>query len=360
MTVIQALLVDRIVLRFRAPLRYGTQLRDHQDVAIIRVRADDGSEGVGELLVGPSADLERLHASDRARAVGQDPDVLARVHDWALGGGLEWALMDLEAQRSGRPLTAILRGWLGLRPGGSAMSVAVNGLLTVGEGSPDEAAARALALVDGGHGTLKIKRAIGVQEVTPHLTAIRDAVGAAVQLRLDLNGELDPADAASWLVRLSAVRLEYVEQPISARHGPAALARLRRQVPMPLAADEAVTGGSALTGLVAHGACDVVVLKPARVGGPAVAVDLVSRAHDAGMGVTISTLYESGVGIAAALHLAASLPGDRAHGLGTGELLEDDLVGDALRVTGGRMRLPAGPGLGARFAPRPDVVTRSR
>ncbi|RKY15338.1 MAG: o-succinylbenzoate synthase, partial [Planctomycetota bacterium] len=94
------------------------------------------------------------------------------------------------------------------------------------------------------------------------------------------------------------------------------------------------------------GAVDALVVKPARVGGLRQAGAIVELAAAAGVPVTVSTLFESGVGLAGALHLAAVTPGVQAHGLATAALLESDLLREELVISHGRMTVPDGPGLG--------------
>jgi L-alanine-DL-glutamate epimerase-like enolase superfamily enzyme len=68
----------------------------------------------------------------------------------------------------------------------------------------------------------------------------------------------------------------------------------------------------------------------------------------------VSTLFETGIGIAAALMVAARLrqvpgarfPAELAHGLATAGLLEHDLLEDPLVVESGRMHAPGGDGAG--------------
>ena len=55
-------------------------------------------------------------------------------------------------------------------------------------------------------------------------------------------------------------------------------------------------------------AVDVLVVKPARVGGPVVGAEIAELAAERGVPVVVSTLFETGVGIAAALAMAAALP----------------------------------------------------
>jgi L-alanine-DL-glutamate epimerase-like enolase superfamily enzyme len=91
----------------------------------------------------------------------------------------------------------------------------------------------------------------------------------------------------------------------------------------------------------------VLVVKPARVGGIRAARRIAEVAAAGGVATVVSTLFESGVGIAAALHLAAAVPGEgRAHGLATADLLASDLLARPLPVRAGAMAVPRGPGLG--------------
>jgi L-alanine-DL-glutamate epimerase-like enolase superfamily enzyme len=199
-----------------------------------------------------------------------------------------------------------------------------------------------------GFDTLKLKVS-GGEDGSPEawwldaLAAVRDAVGSATALRLDLNGVLGPDAAAAWLPTLAELGLEYVEQPIAAGHGIDALAELR-DTGVVVAADESVTDLGAGLDLLEAG-CQVLVVKPGRVGGALRANEIVEAATEAGAAVTVSTLHESGVGLATALHVAAAVPGDRAHGLATGHLLTNDPVEGWPAVYRGRLPV-RGPGLG--------------
>ena len=81
-------------------------------------------------------------------------------------------------------------------------------------------------------------------------------------------------------------------------------------------------------------AADVLVVKPARVGGPGAVAEIAALAAARGVPVVISTLFETGIGIAAALAMAVDLPDVASprwpepldHGLATAGLLEHDLL----------------------------------
>ncbi|HEU5421994.1 MAG TPA: enolase C-terminal domain-like protein, partial [Nitrolancea sp.] len=92
---------------------------------------------------------------------------------------------------------------------------------------------------------------------------------------------------------------------------------------------------------------DVLVIKPMLAGGLRRGRAIVELAHAAGLRAIVTTTIDSGVGIAAALHLAATLPAPPlACGLATRSLLGADLVSGLPPVVAGSLHLPDGPGLG--------------
>ncbi len=223
---------------------------------------------------------------------------------------------------------------------------------SIGIQSPDAAATVAAELVATGFRCLKLK---GGGEPVPDLAArveaVRKAVGPTVALRIDLNGSYDESTAQDVLRRLRPWDIEYVEQPIPPASGPVALARLRSRGGVAIAADESVSGVASARALLDVAAVDALVVKPSRVGGVRQAREIIELADATGTPVTVSTLFESGVGIAAALHLAATVRDDRAHGLSTAATLRSDLLERELSIIDGRMTVPDDAGLGIRLDP---------
>ncbi len=341
MTRIADLTLTRVQLRFREPVRYAGELLTTQEVGLVRLTTEDGIVGVGEV-AGPRlpADIERSLQRLSRRLVGTVVATVDASDAGTIAAALDMALLDVLGRAQGRSVADLL--------GGDARSVRVNGLMSVGVATAARAAVAAQAIVASGFRTIKIKRAVGAQgrSVDSGLRAVRDAVGPGVSLRLDLNGDLSERAAVGWLCSLDDLDLEYVEQPIAASLGADAIARVRAAIPMPLAVDESVTDVDAARALMDTGAADVLVVKPSRVGGPRASMRIARAAAAVGIAVTVSTLYDSGIGLAVALHVAASVSGDRAHGLGTAALLESDLIGGGLPVVEGRMAVPGGAGLG--------------
>lgn len=348
--------VEVMEVPFRRRIVTTTATWELRRLALIHVRTDDGLEGVGEaateapdalpagagpiLTDGLTRTLAGLDPADDEAVDAR----LAVIDAWpevgrAVRSAVETAIVDLLARAADRSVAA----WLAPRP---RARIDVNAL--VGAREPAEAAREASSLADAGFGCLKLKG--GGEELgatIARVAAVRAAVGSRVDLRLDVNGAWDLPAATQALRALAPFDLEYVEQPLAAGTPPDAVAGLRWAADVPIAADEAVSGVGTARFLVANGAIDVLVLKVARVGGLRQAWAIAELATAAGVPVVVSTLFESGAGVAAALQLAAALPGEqRPHGLATGDLLASDLLTEPLEARGGRMAVPDGVGLG--------------
>ncbi len=178
------------------------------------------------------------------------------------------------------------------------------------------------------------------------MAAVRRALGPEVRLRIDANGAWRAEEAVSIIQALEEYGLEMVEQPVPAAEVEG-MARVRAAVGVPIAADEAVTDLEAARRLLECGAADVLVVKAMVVGGPRPARRIAELAAAAGAAVVVTTSIDAGIGTAAALHLAATLPPDGpACGLATASLLVADIITRPLLAQGGRLELPQGPGLG--------------
>jgi L-alanine-DL-glutamate epimerase-like enolase superfamily enzyme len=178
------------------------------------------------------------------------------------------------------------------------------------------------------------------------VAAVRDAAGYGARLRLDANGAWSVDQAIRTLGALADHDIELVEQPVASADIEA-LRQVRAASVIPVAADEAVESLATARSVIAAGAADLLVLKPMRLGGLRPTLAVAALAAEAGVRSIVTTTIDTGIGTAAALQAAASLPaGTPACGLATAALLESDLLATPLPVERGVMTLPAGPGLG--------------
>ena len=214
-------------------------------------------------------------------------------------------------------------------------------------------AERAHAIVRGsGCTTAKVK--VGVGDDRARVEAVRDALGAAGRLRIDVNATWAVDTAARRLRELARYDLEYAEQPVADLDD---FARLRAQVDVPLAADESVRLAPDPLHIPGIAAADVVILKVQPLGGVWRCLDV---AEAAGKPAVVSSAVETSVGLAAGLALAAALPDlAGACGLGTLSLLAGDVTADPLRPVAGRLhvrRPDVDAGLTKRWEARADMT----
>src|SRR5262245_10639208 len=164
--------------------------------------------------------------------------------------------------------------------------------------------------------------------------AVREALGPLGRIRVDANGAWTVGEAIGAVEALdrTAGGLEYVEQPCASVED---LATVRRHVGVPIAADESIRRAADPLRVRELDAADVVVLKVQPLGGVAACLRI---ADQIGLPVVVSSALETSVGLAAGVALAAALPTlPYACGLGTGALLEADVVAEPLRPVDGQL-----------------------
>jgi o-succinylbenzoate synthase len=344
--------VEPYRLALRAPLVTARGALRERAGLLLRIRFDDGLEGVGEAaplagfggepLAESRAALEKLAGELPGHALD-----LGALDVWAarLGAApaaraaLDGALHDATARRRGVPVAALLCE-AGEEP---APSVAVNALLD----APSPAALDALARARRAEGFASFKLKVGGLSRADDLaraTAVRDAIGDEATLRLDANRAWDEDEAARALAALAPLGLEWVEEPLADAR-PETFARLRQRTATALAVDESLGDESDVPRWLDAAVADACVIKPAWLGGLASARRVAERAREAGLACVVTTALDAAVGRATALHLAAALRGPHACGLATGERLAGDVASLPPPVDG-RMALPPDAGLG--------------
>jgi O-succinylbenzoate synthase len=235
-------------------------------------------------------------------------------------------------------------------------SIPVNGIVPAV--CADEAAAMAAQARAAGITTVKVK--VGDPGDVDRVAAVRDALGPAGAIRVDANGAWDVDTALATIARLAPFGLELVEQPVASMEDMAAVRR-RLRGSVAVAADECVRSVDDARRLRRMEAADVLVLKVQPLGGVAAALAV---AEAAGLPALVSSMFETSVGLAAGVALAAALPDlPYACGLGSASLLAADVVSDPLVPVDGRVpvrRVVPDAALLARFSVGPPSGDGSR
>jgi L-alanine-DL-glutamate epimerase-like enolase superfamily enzyme len=257
-----------------------------------------------------------------------------------LGQAVDLALWDLRGKHAGVPV------WSLLAVDTPARSVPAYGSLLDYPLGDDEAVALASRFAARGFTALKVK--VGAPERErdiARLVAVRDAVGAEIEITADANGAWNWREAAARLAAFEAagVHLGYIEDalPYDDVDG---YARLAGATDVPLVAHDYAPSVTAAAALLASGALDRL-----RIGGGGIAGmrSFAAAAQAAERRVIVAnTLFEFGV------HAAVAFAGvDR---LEFSDLAWNDVVRDRVRFENGSALAPQTPGLG--LDPLPEAL----
>ncbi|MFJ6947238.1 o-succinylbenzoate synthase [Streptomyces wuyuanensis] len=184
--------------------------------------------------------------------------------------------------------------------------------------------------------------------------AVRDRFGDGLPLQVDANTAYTLADA-EHLKQLDEFGLLLIEEPLE-ENNLHAHARLQRRLATPVCLDESIHSTRDAASALAMGACRVVNVKPARVGGYSEArrIHDVAAAH--GVPVWCGGMLETGIGRAPNLALAAlpgfTLPGDTS---ASGRYFAEDIT-EPFVLQDGHLPVPTAPGIGV--VPLPDALAR--
>jgi L-alanine-DL-glutamate epimerase-like enolase superfamily enzyme len=330
---------------------------------LVAVHTDTGMVGLGEAIPRPSVYGETLDGIRAALEtllvppiLGLDPLDTERawaawervVGNHSAKAAIDIALHDLIGKAAGIPLWRLLGGWA---DGSIPLTMAL------GMGTPQAMADQARRAVDEGYGTVKLKVGTAVAGDIAAVAAVRAAIGPEVNLYVDANCGYDRNDAQRAIRGFEPHDLRWLEEPIAAADA-AGRARLAARTDIPFLLDESTNELAAVLPAVADGSAGGFSLRTARSGFSR-SRHLIGVATAAGIPCLVGSHRELGVGVAANAQLAAGFrtTAEPAE-LGSHRFLEDSLLATPLRIEGGRLTLPDGPGLGVELDP--DRVARYR
>jgi L-alanine-DL-glutamate epimerase-like enolase superfamily enzyme len=183
---------------------------------------------------------------------------------------------------------------------------------------------------------LKVK--LGTERDEEIVRVVREAAPDK-RLRVDANAAWTPEYAVHMTGFLVEMNVEMLEQPVAAEDI-AGLRYVHERSPIPVFADEACKTTTDIPAL--QGAVTGINIKLAKCGSLREAIRMIHTARAFGMQVMAGCMIETSLGITAIAQLAPLL--DTADFDGAALLEEDPFVGAT--ISGGRITLPTGPGLG--------------
>jgi L-rhamnonate dehydratase len=342
----------------------ATRADGTQDAFVVRVRTDEGIEGVGEGDTSPyvAREIVRMpasHSISRGLAellVGRDPTqvrvrfdemFLAGYHYGRDGAGLhalsavDMALWDLLGKVAGMPLARLL--------GGEREASVEIYASEVMPDTPEAVAAIARRVVEEGFTALKLGWGPLGKDVGRDVElagAAREVLGAGRKLMIDGGMSYTLRAAREFCERTAGLDLFWFEEPFEG-DDLVSYERLCRDVAVRIACGEAHSTVPPFRALLEAG---VSILQPdlGRCGGPTVGRDIAAMAREYGASAAvIPHCFSTDVLLAATLQFVSTLPGERlieypvtaAKRLGT--ILTTPFIPE-----NGRLALPGGPGLG--------------
>ncbi|GII33901.1 o-succinylbenzoate synthase [Planotetraspora mira] len=355
----------RVSMPLVSPFRTSFGTQTERDILLIKVVTDD-AEGWGECValadplysaeyVDSQQDVLRRFLLPRL-ATQESQAALARFGAAAVAGllhavkghrmakaAVEMAILDAELRALGRSFGRELGAVADRVPSGVSVGIhdSIPQLLAAVEGYLDE-----------GYARIKLKIEPG-WDLVP-VAAVRDRFGGDVPLQVDANTAYTLRDARH-LAKLDAYDLLLIEQPLEEEDvlGHAALAR---ELATPICLDESVVSAQTAAAAITLGACQIINIKPGRVGGYLEARRIHDLAAAHGIAVWCGGMLETGLGRSANIALSAlpgfTLPGDVS---ASDRFYRTDIT-EPIVLVDGHVPVPAGPGLGV--TPVPELLER--
>ncbi|MCU0594266.1 MAG: mandelate racemase/muconate lactonizing enzyme family protein [Desulfobacterota bacterium] len=342
-----------VSIPIQSPKRVAFGLFDMRAYVFVKVYTDEGIVGVGE--TSPWIPETRESQEDiipliekwlGPAIIGEDPfeiqsiwKIMERIHGRvAAKGAIDIALYDILGKALGLPIYRLLGG-----PCFKRLPLAS----IVGLDEPEKMAEDALSQIKAYNVKgLRLKLGSTIREDEARFKAVREAVGTAMSIRIDLNGHYNSSDAITLVKRLEDYDLTLVEQPVP-WHDIQGLKRVNERVDTLVQPDESYYTCWDLSHLMVMGAASVLGLKMVRPGGFTSNKKVIDMAELLNIPCYINSAGEMGVAKAAALHFAfhhnnIKFPCE----INVYRESEEDMIVETFETEDGYALAPKGPGLG--------------
>lgn len=351
---IETLLVEIPTIR---PHKMAVATMQTQTLVLIKIETTDGFIGWGEATTigglgygeeSPESiktNIERYFAPLLKSAVLPNIAQTMQLLNKNINGNrfakcaIQTALLDIQAQRLGLPLSELLGGRL-------RDSVPVLWVLASGNTEKDIAEAEKMITAKR-HNIFKLK--IGSRAVeadVEHVLNIKQALGKDISIRVDVNRAWSELEAIKGIQLLQNGGVDLIEQPCAIDNIDA-MQRLTRKFDIAIMADESLMGPSTAYRLAKSNAASVFAVKVAQSGGLIEGRDVATLANLAGIDLYGGTMLEGPVGTVASAHLFSTFS-NLAYGteLFGPLLLTEEILKTPMQYHDFALHLPTGPGLG--------------
>ena len=323
---------------------------------IVKVHTDAGLIGLGEASCTPrwsgedqTTGAHLIHKYLEPLLVGENPleiEALTQKFRLAFAGNfftksaVEMALWDITGKAAGKPVYELL---------GGKVRDFVTTKWSVSGLEPAKAAEIGSWAIAQGFKAMKVKVGIDSDGDVARVRAVREAIGEKTKLGVDANGGWSFDDAVKTIARLCESKIYFAEQPV-ATEDVSLMAEIRKNIGIPVIADESIYTLQDAKTLVHLDAADIFSIYVGKAGGIGPARKIAAYAESVGRKCTVGSNLELGVGSAAMTHLALATRGIDAESYPCDIIgpffYEDDIVQEPLPIIPGQGRANQKPGLG--------------
>ena len=336
---------------------------DRRTICLVKVTLDDGTHGWGEGY-GPAhvvrAGIEFL----TPLLIGKDPlqqeilwnDMHRRSLDYARRGvllsslsAIDIALWDIKGKILKQPVSVLLGG----RRRESVLAYATGMYFRETADLPRDLAKEAAGYADDGFRAMKMKVGLGIVSDVANVNAVRDAIGARIDLMVDANHAFNVREAVELASEIAPLRIRWFEEPISPEDY-AGYREIRERTTIPIAGGECEHLRAGFLTLFQHRSVDIAQPDPCAAGGITETKKIASLAQTFGFDFT-PHCWGSCVALATGLQLISNwqpAPG-RMHDPEpilefdrTQNRFREELGSISTKLHDGRLEVPSGPGLG--------------
>ena len=351
---IETLLVEIPTIR---PHKMAVATMQTQTLVLIKVTTEDGFVGWGEATTigglgygeespeSVKTNIETYFAPLLKTLNGLNVAQTMQIINRNINGNrfakcaIQTALLDIQAQRLGLPLSEVL---------GGRLRDSISVLWVLASGNTEKDIAEAQKMVESKrHNVFKLK--IGsrpVEEDVEHVLAIKKALGNDVSIRVDVNRAWSELTAIKGIQLLQDGGVDLIEQPCAINNIDA-MERLTRKFDIAIMADESLMGPQSAYELAKRNAASVFAVKVAQSGGLIEGCEVAKIANLAGIDLYGGTMLEGPVGTIASAHVFSTFS-NLAYGteLFGPLLLTEQILKTPLQYENFELKIPTGLGLG--------------
>ena len=345
--------IGRISVPLRTPFKTALRTVNSVEDVVVEIHTDCGAVGYGEapptgVITGDTtgAIIGAIQDHIAKNILGKDVDEFEDllqlvqkciVHNSSAKAAVDMALWDLYGQLYQIPVYKLM--------GGAKKQIVTD--LTISVNDPEIMVRDALNALERGYDCLKMKVGVNPELDVARLSAVRNAVGKDVTIRIDANQAWTPKQAVKILNSMQELGLdiELVEQPVKA-HDFEGLKYVTEHSYVAVLADESVFSPEDAMTIMKMGAADLINIKLMKCGGLYNALKIASAAEVFGVECMIGCMLEAKIAVNAAVHLACAKNIITKVDL-DGPVLcsEDPIIGGAV-FTEKRITVSDEPGLG--------------